>query len=141
MNQDEEHLRLLAIFHYVVAGLMALFACFPIIHLTVGILMLTGVLDGPSDPEMRLMGLFFVVFPGAFILVGWALAICIFLAGRNLARRQRYMFCFVMGAVMCLFTPVGTVLGVFTILVLMRPSVKELFGLQPRPEGGPSNER
>ena len=28
VSQDGEHLRLLSIFHYVVGGLMALFACF-----------------------------------------------------------------------------------------------------------------
>ena len=39
-----------------------------------------------------------------------------------------WTFCLVMGAVACMFMPVGTVLGVFTIVVLMKPSVKELFG-------------
>jgi hypothetical protein len=29
----------------------------------------------------------------------------------------------------CLWMPVGTVLGVFTIIVLMRPRVKRLFGV------------
>lgn len=33
VGKDLEHLRLLSIFHYVVGGLIALFACFPIIHL------------------------------------------------------------------------------------------------------------
>jgi hypothetical protein len=33
-----------------------------------------------------------------------------------------------MAGVECLFMPVGTVLGVFTIIVLVRDSVKELFG-------------
>jgi hypothetical protein len=36
MNQDREHLRLLAIFHYVVAGLAALFSFFPLLYTTVG---------------------------------------------------------------------------------------------------------
>ena len=36
MNQDKEHLRLLAIFHYVVAGLAALFSFFPLLYTTVG---------------------------------------------------------------------------------------------------------
>jgi hypothetical protein len=31
MNQDKEHLRLLAIFHYVVAGLAALLSFFPLL--------------------------------------------------------------------------------------------------------------
>jgi hypothetical protein len=36
MNRDREHLRLLAIFHYVVAGLAALFSFFPLLYTTVG---------------------------------------------------------------------------------------------------------
>jgi len=37
------------------------------------------------------------------------------------------MFCFVVACIECLFMPFGTVLGAFTIIVLMRPSVKNLF--------------
>jgi hypothetical protein len=36
MNQDKEHLHLLAIFHYVVAGLGALCSFFPLLYTTVG---------------------------------------------------------------------------------------------------------
>ena len=32
MNQNEEHLRLLSIFHYIVAGLAALFSFFPLVY-------------------------------------------------------------------------------------------------------------
>ena len=81
-----------------------------------------------NDAEMmRVMGIFFVAFASLFILAGWTFATCVFLAGRNLARRRRYTFCLVMAAIMCLFMPFGTVLGVFTLVVLMRPSVKPLF--------------
>jgi hypothetical protein len=41
------------------------------------------------------------------------------------------MFCLVMGGVECLFMPFGTVLGVFTIIVLMQEPVKQLFGVNP----------
>jgi hypothetical protein len=34
MSEDEQYLRLLSIFHYVVGGIAALFACFPIFHFT-----------------------------------------------------------------------------------------------------------
>jgi hypothetical protein len=33
-----------------------------------------------------------------------------------------------MAGINCIFIPIGTVLGVFTIIVLTRDSVKELFG-------------
>ena len=47
----------------------------------------------------------------------------------SLARRRRYLYCLILAGVMaatCM--PFGTVLGVFTIIVLMRPSVKQAFG-------------
>ena len=37
------------------------------------------------------------------------------------------MYCFVVAAIECILIPFGTVLGVFTIIALSRPSVKVLF--------------
>jgi hypothetical protein len=48
-------------------------------------------------------------------------------AGRMLQRRRGYTYCVVMAAIACAFTPIGAVLGVFTLIVLLRPSVKALF--------------
>ena len=130
--QDEEHLRLLALFHNVVAGLGALFACFPLLHLGMGIMMVTGRFEtGPSSQDMNpaFFGWFFIAFSVVWIAVGLGMATAVFLAGRYLRRRERYLFCFVVAAVMCAFAPFGTVLGVFTLLVLQRPAVKEAFAL------------
>lgn len=129
-RQDEEHLRLLAIFHNVVAGLGVLFSLLPVIHLVVGVLMVTGRFDANhtgEGPSPALMGWFFIAFPIVWIAIGLALSTCVFLAGRYLRRRERYTFCFVMAAIMCAFTPFGTVLGVFTLLVLQRQTVKDAF--------------
>jgi hypothetical protein len=49
------------------------------------------------------------------------------MTGRFLAHRKYYMFCIVMAAVECLFMPFGTVLAVFTLVVLLRESVKRMF--------------
>jgi hypothetical protein len=126
MNKDLEHLKLLTIFHYVLAGMMALFSCFPLIYLILGVAMISGVLPD-SQGETKIAGMFFVLFAGIFILIGWTMAILVFIAGRNLARRVRYTYCLVIAGIQCLFMPVGTVLGVFTIIVLSRESVKALF--------------
>lgn len=136
MNEDEQHLRLLSIFHYVVGAMIAIFACVPILHLVIGVLLLVApqVLDGPHPqqrmpPEMTIfMGLMFTVIPAILIVFGWCFAVCVIVAGRSLAGHRRYTFCLVAAAVLCMFVPFGTVLGVFTIIVLMRPSVKGLFG-------------
>ena len=136
MNQDLEHIRLLSVFHYVVGGLAALFACFPIIHLIMGIIFVVApeTLDSEGEPFPAFFGWFFILFAGAFILAGWALAVCIIVAGKYLSRQVRYLFCLIMAGIECIFMPFGTVLGVFTIIVLVRPSVKKLFTPSPSPE-------
>lgn len=131
-GKDDEHLNLLAVFHYVVAVLGGLFACFPLIHVGVGVMMLmkpqlmTGGQGGTPPPA--LFGLFFIIIGGMFALFGWAAAVCTFISGRFLAKRRKRMFSFVMAAIMCMFAPFGTVLGIFTIIVLSRESVQRLYG-------------
>ncbi len=139
MTRDEEHLRLLSIFHYVVGGLAVLFALFPIIHLILGLVMIfaPNKFGGKGEPPPAFLGWFFVIFAAPFIVLGWTFAVFVLTTGRFLARRKHYMFCLVMGGVECLFMPFGTVLGVFTIMVLMQEPVKLLFGAD-RPAAAPS---
>jgi hypothetical protein len=129
MIQNEEHLKLLSIFHYIVGGMAALFALIPIIHLTLGVMMIVAPekFAGQGQPPPAFLGWFFVGFATAFMLFGAAMAALIVTAGRFLAQRRRYTFCLVMAGVECVFMPFGTVLGVFTILVLMREPVKQMF--------------
>jgi len=133
MNQDDEHLRLLSIFHYVVGGITALIACFPFIHLALGIALVCGAFSGRPGHEgpPPFLGWFLIAIVSVVILAGWSLATAILLAGRFLARRVHYLYCFVVAGIECIVMPFGTVLGVFTIIVLSRPSVKLLF----QPEG------
>ncbi len=124
-----EHLRLLSIFHYVLAGLAGLGSLVPIIHLVVGMLLLSGGFAGSDGNALpgTIVGVMFVIVPTIIIIVGLTVSLLIALAGRRLARRTGYTFCLVMAAVECLFFPIGTLLGVFTILVLVQPGVKEMF--------------
>ena len=128
MNQDNEHLKLLAIFHYVAAGMAAVFACIPLIHFSLGLALATGTFPD-TDPEGRTVGAVMAVVAGLLILMGWLFAALVALCGRSLQQRRRYTFCLIVAGVECLFMPVGTVLGVFTIIVLLRDSVKGQFGL------------
>ena len=129
MKQDEEHLKLLSVFHYVVGGLAGLFALFPIFHLILGLVFILVPHKLESEGEMppAFIGWVFVIFAGMFIIVGWVLAAFIIIAGRFLAHRRHRLFCLVMAGIECIFMPLGTVLGVFTIIVLMRESVEQLF--------------
>ena len=137
MNSDLEQLRLLSIFHFVTAGLIAVVSLFPILHLIVGIVFLASA-SNPS-PEVpasdviaqRVIGSLFTFIAGMAIVIGLTTASCVLVAGKCLARQCRYMFCLVTAGLLCLFFPIGTVLGVFTILVLNRSTVRVLFGVDP----------
>ena len=129
VNQDEEHLRLLSIFHYVVGGLLAIVASVPLIHVALGlfIILAPAKMGGHGPPPPAIIGWFFVVF-GSFICVtGWLLAALTAIAGRQIARRKHLLFCQVVAGLVCLFMPVGTVLGVFKLMVLLSPTVKPRF--------------
>jgi hypothetical protein len=128
-NRDEEHLRLLKIFYYIFGGITVFQASIPLIHVAIGIIILVAASAGGGEDAAppALVGLLFVCIGGAIVLVGWAFAICAFLAARSLSRRTAYTFCFAIAVLSCLLIPYGTVLGVFTIIVLLRPSVKALF--------------
>jgi hypothetical protein len=131
MNQNAEHLRLLAIFHYVASGLAALFCLLPLFYTTIGAVFIFAARQGTPKPGEELppefLGWLFIGLGSFLFLAGLTLAICILIAGRCLSRRRCYTFALVIAGVECLFIPFGTILGVFTIVVLSRLPVKEMF--------------
>jgi hypothetical protein len=131
MDRDTEQLNLLAIFHYVVAGLAALFSFFPLIYTTIGAIFVFVAQHGTPKPGEGLppefLGWIFIGIGSFLFLLGIAMAICIFIAGRSLSHRKGYSFVLVMACIECLFIPFGTILGVLTIVVLARESVRALF--------------
>ena len=128
MTTDDEQLRILSIFHYIVAAVAGLFSLLPIFHITMGGLMMAGRLGSQDDPTFdRLFGLLFVLMGTAFLLAGFAYAVCMALAGRYLSERRHYVFCLVMAALSCAFVPFGTILGVFTIITLQKDPVRLMF--------------
>ncbi|MFO7890353.1 MAG: hypothetical protein R6V04_08435 [bacterium] len=126
MTQDEQHLNLLSVFHYVMGALTALFSCFPFLHLTLGIAMVSGAFENGDGPP-QVLGWLFIIFPVLFIILGWTLAVFIVIAGKKLKKRVSRTFCLVIAGLECIVMPFGTVLGIFTIIVLMRESVQKLF--------------
>ncbi|HEY2568643.1 MAG TPA: hypothetical protein VGI25_04940 [Candidatus Udaeobacter sp.] len=131
MNRDEEHLQLLSIFHYVVAGLAALFSFFPLLYTIIGTIFIFAARHGTAksgeDLPPEFLGWIFAVIGSGLFLFSLAIAICILIAGRSLALRKHYAFAKVMACIECIFVPFGTILGVFTIVILSRESVRELF--------------
>jgi hypothetical protein len=136
--QDAEHLRLLSIFYYILAGCAGLFSLLPVIHLLVGFgLLAAATVDPAAALPGALVGWIFVAIALFVITLGLGFAVALVIAGRSLAERRRYTFCLVVAGVSCLVMPLGTALGIFTILVLIRPSVRALFPDAPAPVPAP----
>ena len=132
---DANDLRLLAIAHYVLAGLTAASAVFFIPLAVFGWQWLqTGkqALAEPAAPgfepgdQMVWAAAIFStgVTVAALCLVHGGVLVYI---GRCLANRRRRTLCLVFSAVHILNFPLGTVLSVFTVLVLRRPAVQAAF--------------
>jgi len=131
-NRDEEHLRLLSIFHYIAGGFLAFFGCFTILYIVLGAVIAAGKLpsnNGPPAPAA--VGLIFVAVGVFGMIFTWGLAICLFLSGRYMTSRRHLTFSIVIAAISCLQIPFGTILGVFTLIVLSRPSVKAMYASPP----------
>jgi len=132
MDTENNHLNILSIFHYVFAGISGISACAPIFHLIMGVSMLFGNFY-PEDvgAEMpfpfEMFGLMFTIIPAAIIFIGWIFTIAIAISGYFLSQKRHYLYCLIMAGISCVFMPFGTILGVFTIVVLTKDDVKDLF--------------
>lgn len=128
---DAEHVKLLSIFHFVVAGLALLGIAFLFVHY----LIMSTVFSNPdmwknqnnSQPfpkDFMKVFIWFYFFMGAILVAAGTFNL---LSGLFLWRRKHRMFSIVVGALNCLQIPFGTILGIFTIIVLSRNSVRERY--------------
>jgi hypothetical protein len=140
-DRDKDHLGLLVMFHYILGALDFLAGCSPIFHLSFGIAIMAGVFDNDPNPPPPVLGWLFTIIGGGVMITFWLLAILHFVAARCLATRSHYYLCYGIACIECIKVPQGTILGIFTILVLMRPSVKALFLDTPAPEPSADDDR
>jgi hypothetical protein len=127
---DADHLNLLAIFHFIGAGLALLGILFLLAHFA----FLHAFLDNPKIWENQKQGPppaeFFAIFKWFYLVMGvWFMgsAILNVISGLCLRARKHRTFSIVVAAINCMHMPLGTVLGVFTIIALMRDSVREVY--------------
>lgn len=81
--------------------------------------------NGPPLPKD-----FFKIFIWFYFVLGFILVtagVLNLLSGLSLRQRKHRIFSLVVGCLNCLQVPFGTVLGVFTIMVLSRTSVREYY--------------
>lgn len=128
---DDEHLKMLSVFHYVVAGLAVLGIAFLFFHFALMSTIFLAVANSDSGKSssrpppglFAVMLVFYLIFGCVFA----AAAILNFLSARYLKRRIHRDLSLITAGLNCLQIPFGTVLGVFTFIVLMRPSVRQQY--------------
>ncbi|HEY9249604.1 MAG TPA: hypothetical protein VIO38_10745 [Rariglobus sp.] len=133
---DAGHLDLLAIFHFVLTGLSLLGLGFLSLHW----LMMHTVLENPAiwenaktpPPPKEFLAMFkwFYLFMG---LVTGVMGAGNLISGFCIRRRRGRTFTLVVGGLDCLMIPFGTALGIFTIIVLSRDSVRETYEAAANP--------
>ena len=137
-DQDREHLRLLTIFYYIWAGFQSLGGLIGLAFMGVGaILVSSPQLVQVNNPPPPWFGAVFAGMGALVFVAVEGMAALSFFTGRFLARRQYHTFCVVISVLNCMSLPLGTALGVFSILVLQRSSVKALFSGNEQSMGSP----
>ncbi len=134
---NTEHIRILSICYYVSAGLHAAFSAFGLLYLFMGVFMAAAISRTPAgpggQPPPEFIGIIFGVIGFAIFAIMVGIGVLQFLTARWLKQRRRRIACLVVAAVSCLFVPYGTALGVFTMVVLTRPSVAATFDIPAPP--------
>ena len=137
-NRDAEHLRLLMVFHYILAGLAVAGIGFLCLHFLIfkTILMNPDFWKGQPNamPPQFQPAQFFAMFKWFYLFMGLLLVLAgvlNLLSAAFLGKRRHRTFSYVVAGLDCLQIPFGTALGVCTIIVLSRDSVRELYETGP----------
>ena len=129
---DDDHLRLLAIFHFLMAamsllGLLFIAGHFYIMHsVFANPEIWKNQKGGGSPPPAELMDMFqwMYLVMALFILAGGVIN---FLSALYLRKKTNRVFSMVIAGINCMHMPLGTLLGVFTLMVLTRDSVRDAY--------------
>jgi hypothetical protein len=127
--RDTEHLRLLVIAHYVGAALSVAGLAFLGLHY---LLFRTMIEHAPAPPTGSAAFEFpFAVFSWLYVGLGSLLVtygVLNLVSARCIAARRARHFSIVVAALDCVHMPLGAALGVMTMLVLTRDSVRQAYG-------------
>ncbi len=157
---DQEQLNLLAVFYVVYGCLAAAAALAGLLIAATGAMIgaggtaaagwgvlwqAPGADSGPAAMAAAgIFGLFLMMAGSAVFVLAAVSAALRLLTAFALHRRRHRTFCLVISVLVSLHVPLGSLLGIASLLVLLRPSVEHLFAhgqappwaLVPRPEPG-----
>jgi hypothetical protein len=128
--QDVQHLNLLAVFHFIYGAFIAFVGLIFAVYIVFGIFLATSAVptgSGSGGPPPEAIGGLIAVIGVIAMLFTWGKAALVVWSGFSLRAHRRATLSLVVAFLCCLNVPFGTALGVFTIMVLSRASVKALY--------------
>ncbi len=127
---DQEQLRLLPVFYWVLGGFDIFVGLYGLIYVGMGAIFAAIPFQpgsSGSDAPPAFIGWLFVAI-GLTFMAGFGVSAAMkILVGLWIRRRTHHTACLVIAGITCLSMPFGTIAGVATFLVLLRPSVTALF--------------
>ncbi|HEX4793057.1 MAG TPA: hypothetical protein VH370_04655, partial [Humisphaera sp.] len=123
-----EHLRTLAIFHYVLAGMTFLVASLFIVYLVTGALTMAQLTADQRSHLPQGFGAHLQWVGIAGIAAGWSLAALNAISAWMMQLRKARGLSLFVAALNLAWAPAGTCLGLVTMWVLSRESVRSLYG-------------
>ena len=132
---DADHLQLLGIFHFLLAGLALVGLGFLGLHYALMRYFVFNPTVWANQKNSPLPAEFFQIFQWLYVVFGVLLlvgGIANLLSGLWIHARKKRTFSLVVAGIDCIQIPFGTALGVLTIIVLMRDSVRETYAQSAR---------
>jgi hypothetical protein len=133
LNANESNINLLSIFYYVFGGISLLISFVFLVYIVIIRLIMSSAFVKQSiemQPDGHVVGTVFsfvsIVFLFVFVLIV-TIGILQIVAGTRLKQKRSRTFIIIMAAISLLSFPLGTALGVFTIIVLTKTSVIDMF--------------
>jgi hypothetical protein len=129
--QDVIQLKNLAIGFYVFGALQLLGGLLTIVYFVVAGVLAGGAMASSSSSagagEAAFLGGILLAVLVVTLLFAGGFGGLLMWAGRSLQTQRRHTLCMVAAVILCLSFPLGTILGVWTLIVLSKPQIRALF--------------
>jgi hypothetical protein len=140
MDHTAHDLKILSICYYIQAGIIGFYSLLLLVYAAfIGVIVDAAQRSAETTGKVLppwLGDLFATILTVIFVFAA-GIALCQFLAGYWLTHHKNRTFCQVIAALSCLAIPYGTVLGIFTFMVLGRAEAKNLFAAAGHPSWPP----
>jgi hypothetical protein len=131
---DEEHLRLLSLFHYIAGGITLFISLIILFEFILLLIFWESLMQGYNqhrftgnhELDTTFLAIFFYLML-IIMLIVITFGILEILSARFIKLRKHRIFSFIIAILNLLSIPYGTILGIMTIIVLSRNSVKEIY--------------